>query len=100
MTLLLAAVRYKHHGWNICCNLNVVVVLLGLQNGFTKIPFSAHMGQPRYKEPLQSQTMAYEGIIRSWKKYVKNTPLVELSKIILPALRIKLVLMKNFVKSS
>ena len=36
MALLLEAIKYKDHAWQLCCDLKVVSLLTGLQDGFTK----------------------------------------------------------------
>lgn len=36
MSLILQLVDYKRHEWRICCDLKVVAMLAGLQNGYTK----------------------------------------------------------------
>jgi hypothetical protein len=33
---LLKKKRYEHHQWNICADLQVVAMLIGLQGGYTK----------------------------------------------------------------
>ena len=36
MKILLSKIRYDQHSWNICCDLKVIALLLGLQQGYTK----------------------------------------------------------------
>jgi hypothetical protein len=36
MTVLLEGIKYKKHGWQMCCDLKMVALLLGLLSGFTK----------------------------------------------------------------
>ena len=37
LNLLLEKIQYKKYSWNFCGDLEVIVVLLGLQLGYTKI---------------------------------------------------------------
>jgi len=36
MKLLLNAIKYKNHQWQICGDLKVIAILLGMQQGYTK----------------------------------------------------------------
>ena len=38
LALLLDAIKYKDHEWQMCCHLNVVSLLTGFQGGFKNVP--------------------------------------------------------------
>ena len=78
----------------------MIALLLGLQQGFTKYycficewdsrAQSLHYSKKYWpaRKPLEPEIMN-----------VENQPLVELSKILLPSMHLKLGLVKNFVKA-
>jgi len=100
MKILMEAINYDKFKWQICCDLKVIALLLGLQQGFTKYccfiwewdsrPQSHHYS----RKDLPCQKILEPGIMN-----VGNQPLVELSKILLPSMHLKFGLMKNFVKA-
>lgn len=97
MAVMLAAERCKLHVWQMCCNLQVVTVLLDLQSDLKKFCWFFHaMRQLRHNEPLHSQTMTYNWIICSWIEKLKNTRQVEPKKGILFLLNIQFGFMKIF----
>jgi len=100
MKQLLKYIKYDTYKWNICVDLKVIALLLGMQLGFTK--FSCFLCE------WDSRDMAHHYVKRIWParkilepghKNVKHHSLVESSRILLPPLHIKLGLMKNFVKA-
>ena len=99
MDLLLRLTKYKGHTWNICGDLKVVSLLLGLQLGYTKHMCFLCLWRRRddenhYKRvDWPSRTEHVVG-----KHNVKHPALIVPQKVLLPPLRIKLGLMKNFVK--
>jgi len=97
---LLTCLQYGKYQWHLCCDLKVVALLMGLQLGFTKYCCFLCEWDSRAK------TLHY--VKRDWQarqslkvgeKNVQHPPLVEAQKIVLPALHIKLGMMKNFVKA-
>ena len=99
MKLLLEKIKYKEHNWNVCCDLKVLSLLLGLQLGYTNFycflcEWDSRDRKNHYlKKQWPRRTLLTPGI-----KNVANTPLVATTKVFLPPLHIKLGLMKNFVK--
>ncbi|KAL6464577.1 hypothetical protein MHYP_G00268940 [Metynnis hypsauchen] len=95
MELLRNHIQYSRYNWNICGDLKVVALLLGLQLGYTKYCCFICEWDSRAKESHYCR--------QSWPlrktKNVAHKPLVEPAKIFLPPLHIKLGLMKNFVKA-
>lgn len=100
MELLLKVIKYDEFQWQICGDLKVVALLLGMQLGYTK--FCCFICE------WDSRARAFHYIRKDWTtrnllepgaKNVQNKPLVDPEKILLPPLHIKLGLMKNFVKA-
>jgi hypothetical protein len=57
------------------------------------------MGQSRKRSSLFCKIIAQTRAISTWKKEVRNEPIVDLKKIFLPPLRFKLGMMKNSLKT-
>ena len=100
MKQLLRCIEYDQHQWQLCGDLKVVALLLGLQSGYTK--YCCFLCE------WDSRARSFHYIKRDWPlrlsmepgiKNVQYHPLVESKKILLPPLHIKLGLMKNFVKA-
>lgn len=100
MKQLLCRVNYEKFKWHISGDLKVIAILLGLQQGYTKFCCFLCMWDSRarachYKQKEWPMRQSLE----PGKDNVINKTLVESSKVILPALHVKLGLMKNFVKA-
>ncbi|GBO28919.1 hypothetical protein AVEN_38875-1 [Araneus ventricosus] len=98
---ILSSIEYSKHSWHIRVDLKVITVLVGLQAGYTKFFFafcaSGTVGtEKKYyiKKVWPKRQFLLPGV-----KNEKNEPLSASEKILLPPLRIKLGLMKNFVKA-
>ena len=100
MEILLKVVNYRNHQWNICGDLKVISLLLGLQLGYTKHMCFLCLWNSRDDENHFK--------VKDWPRRTCNTvgrfnvqhpALVDPQKIYLPPLHIKLGLMKNFVKA-
>ena len=100
MKQLLRCIEYDQHQWQLCGDLKVVALLLGLQSGYTK--YCCFLCE------WDSRARSFHYIKRDWPlrlsmepgiKNVQYHPFVESKKILLPPLHIKLGLMKNFVKA-
>ena len=97
--ILLSALKYDHYSWEVIGDFKMVAFLVGLQGGFTKFQCYLCLRDSRntalyYKKrnwPLQT---SYE--IGTYN--VKQQPLVDAAKILMPPLHIKLSLIKQFVK--
>jgi len=100
LKILMEAINYNKFKWQICGDLKVTALLLGLQHGFTKYccficewdsrPRSLH-----YSRQYWSARKSLEPGIMD----VESQPLVEPSTILLPSMHLKLGLMKNVVKA-
>ena len=94
------AVNYGKFKWQICGDLKVIALLLGLQQGFTKYccficEWDSRARSLHYsRKDWPARKSLEPGIMN-----VENQPLVEPSKILLPLMHLKLGLMKNFVKA-
>jgi hypothetical protein len=100
MKMLIQELKYDQHQWLICGDLKVVALLLGLQGGYTKYPCFLCLWDSRADALHYTQ--------REWPERthftpgtlnVKEQPLVDRHKVLLPPLHIKLGLMKNFIKA-
>ena len=100
METILKLINYRDHNWNICGDLKVVALLLGLQLGYTKYMCFLCL--------WDSRDDANHYKVKDWparvqhtigKHNVKHQALVDPKKIYLPPLHIKLGLIKNFVKA-
>ena len=100
MKILLDLLGYPKYTWKICSDLKVVSLLLGLQLGYTKhmcflCLWDSRLDYSHYAikvwPPRQSSQIG--------KHNVQHQPLVSSAHVLLPLLRIKLGLMKNFVKA-
>ena len=99
MELLLRLIKYKEHTWNICGDLKVLSLFLGLQLGYTKhmcflCLWNSRDNTNHYKKhDWPSRTEHVVG-----KYNVKHPALIDAQRVHLSPLHIKLGLMKNFVK--
>jgi hypothetical protein len=99
MQILLQLIKYDEHRWNICGDLKVIGLLLGMQSGYTKhccflCLWDSRDDKSHYERKLWPARNTYV----PGKESVKYDPLVESTKVLLPPLHIKLGLMKNFVR--
>ena len=100
MKILMEAIDYDKSKWQICGDLKVIALLLGLQQGFTKYCCFICEWDSRARSLHYSRK---DGPARKSLKpgimNVENQPLVERSKILLSAMHLKLGLTKNSVKA-
>jgi len=91
MKQLLQYIKYDTYKWNICADLKVIALLLGLQLGYIKFPC--------FLSEWESRDKALHCIKRIWParkilepgyKNIKQHSLVESPRILLPPLHIKL----------
>jgi hypothetical protein len=100
MKILMEAINYDKFKWQICGDVKVIALLLGLQQGFTKYCCCMCEWDSR-AQPLQYSRKDWparkplEPVVMN----VENQPLVEPSKMLLPSMHLKLGLMKNLVKA-
>ena len=100
MKQLLQYIKYNTYKWNICADLKVIALLLGLQLGYTKFPcFLCEWDNRGKAHHYVKRIWPASKILEPGHKNVKHHSLVESCRILLPPLHIKLGLMKNFVKA-
>jgi len=98
MKLLLGMIKYDEFKWKLC-DLKVVVLLLGMQLGYTKYCcFLCEWGGRNKKNHYVNKLWPKRTSLTPREKNVVNPSLVLLEIMYLPPLHIKLGLMKNFVK--
>jgi len=98
--ILMEAINYDKFKWQICGDLKVITLLLGLQQGFAKYccficKWDSRAQSLHYSRKYWSARKSLEPGIMN----VENQPLVDPSKSLLPSMHLKLSLMKNFVKA-
>jgi hypothetical protein len=85
MIVLLEGIKYKECGWQICCDLKVVALPLGLQGRFIKYCCCLCLWDWRdTKNHYTSKKWPERRTYVVGEKNVKYSLLVELNKIILP----------------
>jgi len=94
------AINYDKFKWQICGDLKVIALLLGLQQGFTKYcSFICEWDRTSRSLHYSRKDWPVRKSLEPGNINVENQPLVERSKILLPSTHLKLVLMKNCVKA-
>ena len=100
LKFILSHINYNDHNWKICADLKVVAFLTGLQTGFTKYCCFLCLWDSRAKaEHYSRRDWPLRDISEAGVYNISNTPLVPRENILLPALHIKLGVMKQFVKA-
>ena len=100
MKQLLRCIKYEQHQWQLCGDLKVVALLLGLQCRFTKYCcFLCEWYRRARESHYVTKVWPQQTSLEPGKKNVQHAPIVDSQKILLPHLHIKLGLMKNFVKA-
>ena len=100
MELFLEAIKYSEYQWSLCGDLKVIGLLMGIQAGFTKcccflcLWYNRAVSQ-HYKQKDWGPRITFVPGEHS----LKENPLVDMNKVLLPPLNIKIGLMKNFVKA-
>ena len=96
----LEKIKYDEHGWNICADLKVVAIVMGLQRWWAKYSCFKCLWDTRYSgDQYEINSWPERSSFTTGENSVINPPLIEPEKGILPALHIKLGLMKQFVKA-
>lgn len=99
MKRMLQYIKYEQHQWQICGDLKVIAILLGMQLGYTKhccflCEWDSRARQSHYVVKHWARRDVREG-----GKNVIHKALIDPTKVLLPPLHIKLGLIKNFVKA-
>ena len=96
---VLNVLKYDQYNWEVIGDFKMIAFLMGMQGGFTKYPCYLCLWDSRdTKAHYQKQVWPKreEFVVR--EKNVKNIPLINPKKVLLPPLHIKLGLIKQFVK--
>ena len=100
MELLLEAMKYSEYQWSLCGDLKVIGLLMSMQAGFTKYCCFLCLWDSRAVSQHYKQTdWGSRSTFVPGEHSLKENPLVDMNKVLLPPLHIKLGLMKNFVKA-
>lgn len=98
--IILEAIQYENHKWRISCVLKVVAILCGLQTGYTRHMCFICKWNTRFKgDQYKEHGWEVRDQYTPGRENVLNPPLVNVNKVLLPHLHIKLGIVKNIVKS-
>jgi hypothetical protein len=100
LKLVLEKIKNHMHEWQICGDLKVIGLLLGLQKVYTKCPCFLFVWDSRARDKhWETVHWPEREQLLTGSKNVSNVSLVDREKILLPPLHIKLGIMKQFVKA-
>ena len=99
MELLLEAIKSSEYQWSLCGDLKVIG-LMGMQAGFTKYCCFLCLWDSRaVSQHYKQKDWGPRSTFVPGEHSLKENSLVDMNKVLLPPLHIKLGLMKNFVKA-
>lgn len=98
--IVLDKIKYFDHNWLLCGDLKIIGIVLGMQSGNIKYPcflclFDSRDRSNHYKKKIWPERKSLE----PGSPNVLKPPLVDVSKILIPPLHLKLGLMTQFVKA-
>ena len=100
MELLLEAIKYSEYQWILCGDLKVIGLLWVCNRASQSTDVFSDSGIVElYPSITSRKTGGLEALFFSGEHSLKENPLVDMNKVLLPPLHIKLGLMKNFVKA-
>jgi hypothetical protein len=100
LELVLTKIGYKAHYWMICGDLKVLCMLLGQQAGYAKyLCFMCEWDSRARSQQWEQKHWMPQTSLEPGSKNMLRKSLVDLKKILLPPLLIKLGMMKQFVKA-
>lgn len=100
MRILLQKINYSQYKWQICGDVKVIGIMMGLQGGFTKYCCFLCLWDSRaVNEHFVKKNWPERSAFQPGSQNVKYEPLVDPKNVLLPPLHIKLGLIKNFVKA-
>jgi hypothetical protein len=95
----LEKIQYDKYTWNICGDLKVIALVLGLQLGYTKFCcFLCDWDSRDRKSHYTRKNWPKRDFLTPGNKNFRRPPLIKPENVYLPPLHIELGLMKNFVK--
>nr|XP_043069076.1 uncharacterized protein LOC122321970 [Drosophila bipectinata] len=100
VSIVLDKIKYSDHNWLLCGDLKIIGIILGMQSGNIKYPcflclFDSRDRSNHYKKKNWPERKSLE----PGSPNVLKAPLVDVSKILVPPLHLKLGLMTQFVKA-
>ena len=99
MEFLLEAIKYSEYQWSLCGDLKVIGLLMGMQAGLTKYCCFLCLWDSRaVSQHYKQKDWGSRSTFVPGKHSLKENSLVDMNKVLLPPLHIKLGLVKNFVK--
>ena len=97
---VLENINYTRYNWSLCGDFKMIGFLKGLQGGDAKYSCFLFYGTPELLlNTTPKKNGLREGAFVPGTQNVKHDPLVDLEKILLPPLHIKLGLVKQFIKA-
>lgn len=100
LKVLLEKIKYTVHKWELCGDLKILTILLGLKSGFTRHPCYLCLWNSRERKNHYVKKIwpTRESFVASANN-VEREPLVNPYKILIPPLHIKLGFIKQFSKA-
>lgn len=100
LKIVIEKIKYNDHQWQICGDLKVLGILLGLQKGNTKHPCFLCLWKSRAREKhYKNVKWPARKTLAPGSPNILYEPLIPHDKVLLPALHIKLGLMTQYVKA-
>jgi hypothetical protein len=100
LNLELEKIKFDEHEWQICGDLKVILLLLGLQRGYTKCPcFLCEWHSRARDKHWETVHWPEREQLQPGSKNVSNVSLVDFENFLLPLLNINLEMTKQFVKA-
>ena len=100
MKIIMEAINYDKFKWQICGDLKVIALFLGLQKGFTKFCcFICEWDSTARSLHYSRKDWPARKSLEPGNMNVENQPLVEPSKTLMSSMHLKLGLMEKFCKS-
>lgn len=91
-------IDYASFQWQICCDLKMVSILLGMQAGWTSHPCFLCNWNSRAKNQYGAHNWVPRGDAVINELNIKSEALVDRNNVIIPPLHVKLGVVKNFIK--
>ena len=98
MELLLEAIKYSEYQWSLCGDLKVIGLLMSMQASFTMYCCFLCLWDSRaVSQHYEQKDWGSRSTFIPGEHSLKENPLVDMNKVLLSPLHIKLGLMKNFL---
>lgn len=98
--IVLDKIKYSEHNWQLCGDLKIIGIVLGMQSGNIKYPcFLCHFDSRDRTNHYHKKEWPKRESLQPGCSNVIKSPLVDETKVLIPPLHVKLGLMKQFVKA-